>query len=197
MTLRIDRVEGCVRLSGNFRSEHVHQVKAELDRCQSPVALDLEEVGLVDVDSLSEFVRGGGSFLAKRLCLYQDVDVAGTRAVGRTAERERERRTVMETKARVALVHGAWADGSSWSKVIPLLQKQNLNVAAAQLPLTSVEADITVTKNLLGTLKGPVVLVGHSYGGVVVSGAANGMPSVGALVYIAAFALDEGESLDS
>jgi pimeloyl-ACP methyl ester carboxylesterase len=102
----------------------------------------------------------------------------------------------METKANVALVHGAWADGSSWSKVIPLLQKQNLNVVAAQLPLTSVEADITVTKNLLGTLNGPVVLVGHSYGGVVVSGAANGMPGVGALVYIAAFALDEGESLD-
>ena len=52
MTLRIDRVEGCVRLSGNFRSEHVHQVKAELDRRQSPVALDLEEVGLVGVDAI-------------------------------------------------------------------------------------------------------------------------------------------------
>src|SRR5216117_2793282 len=70
----------------------------------------------------------------------------------------------------VVLVHGAWADGSSWSKVIPLLQKQNLNVVTAQLPLTSVEADIAVTKNLLGMLNGPVVLVGHSYGGVVVSG---------------------------
>ena len=52
MTLRIDRVEGRVRLSGDFRSEHVHQVKAELDRCQSPVALDLEEVGLVDVEAI-------------------------------------------------------------------------------------------------------------------------------------------------
>ena len=52
MTLRIDRVERCVRLSGNFRSEHVHQVKAELDRCQSPVALDLEEVGLADVEAV-------------------------------------------------------------------------------------------------------------------------------------------------
>ena len=52
MTLRIDRVERCVRLSGNFRSEHVHQVKAELDRRQSPVALDLEEVGLVDVEAI-------------------------------------------------------------------------------------------------------------------------------------------------
>ena len=52
MTLRIDRVEGCVRLSGNFRSEHVRQVKAELDHCQPPVALDLEEVGLADVEAI-------------------------------------------------------------------------------------------------------------------------------------------------
>ena len=52
MTLRIDRVQQLVRLSGEFRSEHVHQVKAELDRCQSPVALDLEEVGLVDVEAI-------------------------------------------------------------------------------------------------------------------------------------------------
>jgi pimeloyl-ACP methyl ester carboxylesterase len=81
----------------------------------------------------------------------------------------------MEPKTNVVLVHGAWADGSSWSKVIPLLQKKSLKVVAAQLPLTSVEADIAVTKNLLGMLKGPVVK---------------------ALVYIAAFALDEGESLD-
>lgn len=102
----------------------------------------------------------------------------------------------METKANVVLVHGAWADGSSWNKVIPLLQEKSLNVVAAQLPLTAVEADIAVTKNLLGISKGAVVLVGHSYGGVVISGAANGMPGVKALVYIAAFAPDEGESLD-
>ena len=58
------------------------------------------------------------------------------------------------------------------------------------------DADVGVTKNLLAALTGPVVLVGHSYGGVVVSGAANGMPNVKALVYIAAFALDEGESIE-
>lgn len=102
----------------------------------------------------------------------------------------------METKTNVVLVHGAWADGSSWSRVIPLLQKKGLNVVAAQLPLTSIDADVGVTKNLLTALTGPVVLVGHSYGGVVVSGAANGMPNVKALVYIAAFALDEGESIE-
>src|SRR5258707_15203886 len=58
MTLRIDRLERRVRLSGNFRSEHVHQVKAELDRCQSPVALDLEEVGLADVEAV-RFLNSG------------------------------------------------------------------------------------------------------------------------------------------
>jgi hypothetical protein len=64
----------------------------------------------------------------------------------------------METKTNVALVHGAWADGSSWSRVIPLLQKKGLNVVAAQLPLTSIDADVGVTKNLLAALTGPVVL---------------------------------------
>jgi pimeloyl-ACP methyl ester carboxylesterase len=102
----------------------------------------------------------------------------------------------METKTNVALVHGAWADGSSWSRVIPLLQAKGLNVVAAQLPLTSIDADVAITKNLLAALSGPVVLVGHSYGGVVISRAANGMPNVKALVYIAAFALDEGESIE-
>src|SRR5260370_40012671 len=101
----------------------------------------------------------------------------------------------METKANVVLVHGAWADGSSWSKVIPLLQKQSLNVVAAQLPLTSVEADIAVTQNLLGMLKGPVGLVGHSYGGMVISGDSNGMPGLKELVVISGLSLDEGEGL--
>src|SRR5258708_40182362 len=95
-----------------------------------------------------------------------------------------EKSTVMETKANVVLVHGAWADGSSWSKVIPLLQKKGLNVVAAQLPLTSVEADIAVTKNLLGMLKGPVVVGGHSYGGLVISAGEHDIPGVKGLAYI-------------
>ena len=102
----------------------------------------------------------------------------------------------METRTNVVLVHGAWADGSSWSKVIPLLQKKGFNVTAAQIPLTSLEDDIGVAQNLLAAQKGPTVLVGHSYGGMVISGAANGAPNVKALVYIAAFGLDEGESIE-
>src|ERR1700729_2160115 len=103
----------------------------------------------------------------------------------------------METKINVVLVHGAWADGSSWGKVITLLQKKDFNITAAQLPLTSLEDDITVTRNLLSMQKGPTVLIGHSYGGAVITGAANQAPNVTALVYIAAFGLDEGESLES
>jgi pimeloyl-ACP methyl ester carboxylesterase len=103
----------------------------------------------------------------------------------------------MNEKVSVVLVHGAWADGSSWSKVIPLLQKKGLNVVGAQLPLTSIEDDVTATRKLLATQKGPVVLVGHSYGGVVISNAANDAPNVKGLVYIAAFGPDEGESLDA
>jgi pimeloyl-ACP methyl ester carboxylesterase len=103
----------------------------------------------------------------------------------------------MEPKTNVVLVHGAWADGSSWNRVLPLLQKKGFNVLAAQLPLTSLDDDIAVTKNLLATLKAPIVLVGHSYGGIVISGAANGAPDVNAIVYIAAFGLDEGESIEA
>jgi pimeloyl-ACP methyl ester carboxylesterase len=81
--------------------------------------------------------------------------------------------------------------------VILLLQAKGITVTAAQIPLTSMADDITVTKRLLSLQTGPTVLVGHSYGGAVISGAAEGVPQVKALVYITAFALDSGESLDS
>jgi pimeloyl-ACP methyl ester carboxylesterase len=102
----------------------------------------------------------------------------------------------METKTNVVLVHGAFADGSSWGKVIPLLQRKGFNVTAVQLPLTSLSDDIAATRNLLSTQKGPTVLVGHSYGGAVITGAANEASNVTSLVYIAAFGLDEGESVE-
>jgi pimeloyl-ACP methyl ester carboxylesterase len=103
----------------------------------------------------------------------------------------------MTSKTNVVLVHGAWADGSSWSKVIPLLDAERYNVMAVQLPLTSLSDDIRVTQNALAEQNGPTVLVGHSYGGAVITGAANQAPNVTALVYIAAFGLDEGESLEA
>jgi len=99
--------------------------------------------------------------------------------------------------ANILLVHGAWADGSCWSKVILLLQAQGYKVTAAQIPLTSLSDDIAVTRRMLSASPEPTVLVGHSYGGAVITGAANETPQVKALVYITAFGLDEGESLAS
>jgi pimeloyl-ACP methyl ester carboxylesterase len=96
----------------------------------------------------------------------------------------------------IILVHGAWADGSSWSKVIPLLTAKGFNVTAVQLPLTSLADDAATVKRALALETGPVVLVGHSYGGAVITEAGND-PKVAALVYVAAFAPDVGQSAGS
>jgi pimeloyl-ACP methyl ester carboxylesterase len=103
----------------------------------------------------------------------------------------------MSKSVNIMLVHGAWADGSCWSKVILLLQAKGYNVTAAQIPLQSLTDDIEVTRRLLSAHTSPTVLVGHSYGGAVITGAATATPQVKALVYITAFGLDEGESLES
>lgn len=94
----------------------------------------------------------------------------------------------------VVLVHGAWADGSSWAKVIPLLEERGLHVVAVQNPLSSLADDVAAAKRVIDAQDGPVVLVGHSYGGAVISEAGNN-PKVARLVYVAAFAPDTGESL--
>jgi pimeloyl-ACP methyl ester carboxylesterase len=96
----------------------------------------------------------------------------------------------------VVLVHGAFADGSSWSKVIPLLQAKGLHVVAVQNPLTSLADDVATTKRAIALQDGPVILVGHSYGGVVITEAGND-PKVVGLVYVAAFAPGDGESSTS
>jgi pimeloyl-ACP methyl ester carboxylesterase len=91
----------------------------------------------------------------------------------------------------VVLVHGAWADGSSWAKVIPLLEKAGLNAVAVQNPLTSYEEDVAATKRAIALQDGPVILVGHSYGGLVITDV-GADPKVAGLVYVAAFAPDVG-----
>ena len=93
----------------------------------------------------------------------------------------------------VVLVHGAFADGSGWEDVAKILRKDGYNVAVVQHPETSYADDVRYTKAVIDRQGGPVVLVGHSYGGAVITEAGN-HPSVAALVYIAAFALDAGES---
>jgi pimeloyl-ACP methyl ester carboxylesterase len=96
----------------------------------------------------------------------------------------------------IVLVHGFWADGSSWSKIIPILRNAGHQVVAVQLPLHSVADDVATVKRALEQLKGPIILVGHSYGGFVITNAAYNNPNVAGLVYVAAFAPDEGESLN-
>jgi pimeloyl-ACP methyl ester carboxylesterase len=95
----------------------------------------------------------------------------------------------------IVLVHGAFVDGSSWQKVIPILQSDGYTVIAVQNPLTSFPDDVATTKRVIDAQKDPVVVVGHSYGGAVVTEAAAGNPNVKALVYVAAFAPEPGEPL--
>ena len=95
----------------------------------------------------------------------------------------------------VVLVHGAWADSSSWNGVIDRLRQAGYPVVAAADPLEGVDQDSAAVASLLRSIQGPVILAGHSYGGAVISNAAAGNPNVKALVYIAAFAPDKGESV--
>ncbi len=97
----------------------------------------------------------------------------------------------------VVLVHGALADASTWSRIIPLLQAQGYTTLAVQLPLTSLEEDIAITQQALATISGPIILVAHSYGGSVITGAATNVANVKALVYAEAFAPAEGESINA
>ena len=101
----------------------------------------------------------------------------------------------MSSKPNIVLVHGAWADGSCWSAVIEALQADGYRVTAAQFPETSLKDDVARLRQVLRRQSGPVVLVGHSYGGQIITALTADSDRVAALVYIAAFGLDEGESL--
>lgn len=103
--------------------------------------------------------------------------------------------TTNATNMNIVLVHGTYVDGSSWSKVIPILQNAGHKVIAVQLPLHSLADDIATVKRTIDLVGGPVILVGHSYGGFVITNAAYNNPNVKGLVYIAAFAPEEGQSL--
>lgn len=97
-------------------------------------------------------------------------------------------------KPTVVLVHGAFADSSSWNGVAEILQKDGYPVVAAANPLRSVSGDAAYVSSIVDGIKGPVVLVGHSYGGQVITNAANGHDNVKSLVYVAAFAPEAGEA---
>jgi pimeloyl-ACP methyl ester carboxylesterase len=101
----------------------------------------------------------------------------------------------MNDQPNIVLVHGAWADGSAWSSVIEQLQAEGYHVTAPQFPLTSLANDVARLRQVLDFQDGPTVVVGHSYGGQIMTALGTDAPGVVGLVYIAAFALDQGESL--
>jgi pimeloyl-ACP methyl ester carboxylesterase len=95
----------------------------------------------------------------------------------------------------IVLVHGAWADGSSWSAVIERLQSNGYRVTAPQFPMTTLANDVARLREVLALQNGPTIVAGHSYGGQIMTALGTDAPNVAGLVYIAAFGLDEGESL--
>ena len=101
----------------------------------------------------------------------------------------------MNGRPNIVLVHGAWADGSCWSGVIERLQAEGFQVRAPQFPMNSLAADVARLRQVLEFQDGPTIVVGHSYGGQIITALGTDAPNVVGLVYIAAFGLDEGESI--
>ena len=101
----------------------------------------------------------------------------------------------MNALPNIVLVHGAWADGSSWSAVIERLQARGYNVTAPQFPLSALADDVARLRQVLARQDGPTIVAGHSYGGQIMTALGTDAPNVVGLVYIAAFGLDEGESI--
>jgi len=115
---------------------------------------------------------------------------AATTAAGQSAARSHD-----GVKPTVVLVHGAWADASGWTDVVIRLQRAGYPVLAPPNPLRSLSGDAASVRAFLATVPGPIVLVGHSYGGAVITNAATGNPNVRALVYVDAFVPDQGEAV--
>ena len=142
--------------------------------------------------SRREFVKRVGAAAGATLFLGQS-----TLSAHAASSQERTQRHASGAGINVLLVHGAFVDASSWSKVIPLLQASGYHALAVQNPLTSFQEDVTTTSQALASLSGPTILVGHSYGGNVISNVGRTAKNVLSMVYIAAFAPEEGESIQS
>jgi pimeloyl-ACP methyl ester carboxylesterase len=132
---------------------------------------------------------GIGKRLAGRAVLFALLAISTSTLYGKAQSKMSQPQHVRN----IVLVHGAWADGSSWSKIIPLLQQKGFHVAAVHLPFTTLADDAAAVKRMIALQDGPVLLVGHSYGGSVITEAGDD-PKVAGLVYVAAFAPDLGQS---
>src|SRR6476660_7157270 len=130
-------------------------------------------------------------------CLESTTNPALAGTENKTLTQSQVMNVMATNSSNVILVHGAWADGSSWGKVITILKNAGLNVVAVNLPLHNLADDVATVKRAVEHIGGPTILVGHSYGGEVISNAGYNNPNVTGLVYIAAFAPDEGQSLST
>src|ERR1700722_1696104 len=103
----------------------------------------------------------------------------------------------MNARPNIVLIHGAWAEGSCWNDVIERLQADGYHVTAPQFPLTTLAGDVARLREVLELQDGPTIVAGHSYGGHIITALGADAPNVAGLVYIAAFGLDQGESLSA
>ena len=103
----------------------------------------------------------------------------------------------MNTLPNIVLIHGAWANGSAWGAVIQRLQAAGYHVTAPQLPISSLDEDVARVRQVLAAQSGPTVLVGHSFGGAVITQLGDDAPNVAGLVYESAFAPDQGETMNA
>lgn len=131
------------------------------------------------------------AYIAGAILVFTSLSVISFTGVSRQVLSSKE-----EDKPTIVLVHGAFADGSSWNKVIPILQKKGYQTIAVQNPLTSLGDDVAFVERAMAEVQGKVILVGHSWGGVVITQAGNN-EKVKSLVYVAAYAPDEGQSIES
>lgn len=183
-----------IRLIGRLRAEHVEHLRVEIAASPPPTTLDLDELTLADVDGVRFLVtlerqgipfRHCAPFIREWMAREADrIETGGVMTQSGSGQ----------TAKHVVLVHGAFADDSSWSKITPLLQAKGFHVTAVGNPLTSFVDDVAAAKKAIAAQSGPTVLVGHSYGGVVITEAGND-PKVVSLVYLAAFAPDSGQSI--
>ena len=145
--------------------------------------------------ALAHGIAALGSPLASAMCSHVTDTPAATLLRKMVIRHDHEGIPEMNARPNIVLIHGAWADGSCWSGVIERLQADGYHVTAPQFPLTALADDVARLRQVLDLQDGPTVVAGHSYGGQVMTALGADAPNVAGLVYIAAFGLDQGESL--
>jgi len=191
MTLRMEKVstrrEPGLRLVGRMRADELDSVSSHI-RTHGATWVDLDEVSLVDLESVRFLVSCEFAGVELRRCPRYVREW-----MSREANAGKESVMSRQTKPSIVFAHGIWADGSCFSKVIPPLQAEGYEVVSSQYGLDTTKDDVATTIRTLGRVSSPAILVGHSYGGSVIT-AAGTDDRVAGLVYIAALAPDAGET---